>query len=110
MCRECLGECARAAVEARRVRSTERIAEAAANVTVVAAAAAAPTSGDKRGRRRRQEAGREMNNVVPHCVCMCVWSDKELKELREGRRDKREKPECACTVLVGKVPKRLDAT
>ena len=56
-----------------------------------------------------------MNNVVPHCVCMCVWSDKELKELREGRRDKREKPECACTVLVGKVPKkgdvlRLDAT
>ena len=106
MCRECLGECAEAAAEARRARSTEPIAEDAA---------AAARSGD----RLWQVTGgvRELD-VVPHCVCMCVWADRERRrgighrdvQVHDAKSSRREKCECAVAVLVEKVPKGDTAT
>ena len=96
-CKECLEECAQVMATARRARSTEPIAEEATE----------PIAED-----RRQEVGRELN-VVPHCVCMCVWGDKEGRSSDIGEKAKRDakakssrraKCECACAVLVAKVP------
>ena len=84
---------------ARRARSTEPIAEGATQ----------PIAEDK---RQEVGTGRELN-VVPHCVCMCVWGDEEGRRSDIGEKAKRDakakssrraKCECACAVLVAKVP------